>query len=614
MSLSPGIRLGTYEIRSTLGAGGMGEVYRARDTTLGRDVALKILPDSVAHDSDRIARFRREAQVLAALNHPHIAAIYGVEESQGVRALVLELVEGSSLAETLAARAPRGLGLEETVRIARQITEALEAAHENGIIHRDLKPANIKLRPDGTVKVLDFGLAKALDPTAGTSEASQSPTLTSPAMTGLGFILGTAAYMSPEQARGLAVDRGADIWAFGCVLFEMLAGSRPFLGEDATETIAAIVRGEPEWSRLPAETPDSVRRVLRRCLEKDRKRRFADIRDVRLDLEEPHNVPLTHTTVAPSASRRRERLAWVAALALTAGLASAAILRRGNETAPATALREVRVEITTPPTTDPVSLALSPDGEKLVFVASENGRPQLWLRSLSSGLARPLRGTDGASFPFWSPDSRSVGFFTNEKVQRIDIDGGSPRAIAPAPVGAGGTWNRDGLICSPRSRTHLSNRSPRTADNQPCWAALHQGWETPGSDFRSSCPMVVIFCTSCQRVAGYSSAIWMDPSDVGCLTRIQRLSSPHMIECSLSAVGCCLRKASILDACNSWANLLPWLVVSTSVPMGHRGCQPPLPGRSPIVPVQAASSEGWCGSIDPGRSSKPLENQIPPFP
>jgi serine/threonine protein kinase len=245
--------------------------------------------------------------------------------------------------------------------------------------------------------------------------------------------------MSPEQARGLAVDRGADIWAFGCVLFEMLTGSRAFQGEDATETIAAIVRSEPEWSRLPADTPANVRRVLRRCLEKDRKRRLADIRDARLDLDEQDRTPAISAPGTNGKMRRRERLAWSAALGLLALIAIGAMLRGGNETASATPGHVLRAEITTPPTTDPLSLALSPDGEKLVFVASSNGRPQLWLRSLSSGVARPLRGTDGASFPFWSPDSRSVGFFTNETLSRIDIDGGTPRAIVRAAVGTGGT-------------------------------------------------------------------------------------------------------------------------------------------------------------------------------
>lgn len=266
MSLSSGTRLGHYEVRTPLGAGGMGEVYRARDTRLGRDVALKILPDAFADDPERLARFEREATTLAALNHPHIAHIHGVEESGSTRALVMELVEGDDLAQRLVRGA---LPVDEAVPIARQIADALEAAHGAGIIHRDLKPANIKVRPDGTVKVLDFGLAKALDTTAGIgSDRGHSPTITSPAaMTHAGVILGTAAYMAPEQARGKAVDPRADIWAFGCVLYEMLAGRRAFGGDDLPDTLTAIMRDMPAWNALPADTPPAVRAVLERCLE-----------------------------------------------------------------------------------------------------------------------------------------------------------------------------------------------------------------------------------------------------------------------------------------------------------------------------------------------------------
>src|ERR1700704_5528094 len=283
MPLSAGARLGPYEILSAIGAGGMGEVYRARDTKLGRDVALKILPDVFASDPDRLARFTREAQTLAALNHPHIAHIHGLEEAGGLRALVMELVDGEDLADRIA-HGP--IPLDEALPIARQIAEALEAAHGQGIIHRDLKPANIKVRADGTVKVLDFGLAKAMDPLSSSSAAAalaSSPTITSPAaMTAAGIILGTAAYMSPEQARGKVLDKRTDIWAFGCVLYEMLTGLRPFGGHDVTDTIAAVVRADPDWSKLPTNTPTPIRRLLRRCLEKDRMRRLRDAADARL--------------------------------------------------------------------------------------------------------------------------------------------------------------------------------------------------------------------------------------------------------------------------------------------------------------------------------------------
>ena len=268
MGLIPGTRLGPYEITAQIGVGGMGEVYRAMDTRLKRAVAIKVLPAGLTGDVERLARFHREAEVLASLNHPHIAQIHGLEKSAGITALVMELVEGDDLAQRLARGA---IPLDEALPIARQIAEALEAAHEQGIIHRDLKPANIKVRPDGTVKVLDFGLAKALDPaTGGSPSVSHSPTITWPAMmTGVGVVLGTAAYMSPEQARGKPVDKRADIWAFGCVLYEMLTGKRAFKGQHVSDTLVAILRDEPDGSALPANTPTAVRKLLRRCLEKD---------------------------------------------------------------------------------------------------------------------------------------------------------------------------------------------------------------------------------------------------------------------------------------------------------------------------------------------------------
>jgi serine/threonine protein kinase len=294
MGLTTGTRLGPYEILSALGAGGMGEVYRARDTKLNRDVALKVIPDTFALDPDRISRFTREAQVLASLNHPHIAAIYGFEDSGQIHALVLELVEGETIADRIA-RGP--IPLEEALPIARQICEALEAAHEQGIIHRDLKPANIKITPDGVVKVLDFGLAKLTDPAhAPASDLSLSPTITTPAMTQAGMILGTAAYMSPEQAKGRPADKRSDLWAFGCVLFEMLTGTRPFDGEDVTDVMVAVLSKEPDWNALPARVPGSIRALIRRCLEKDRRKRVADIAAALFALDEP-------ASLAPPAGR-----------------------------------------------------------------------------------------------------------------------------------------------------------------------------------------------------------------------------------------------------------------------------------------------------------------------
>jgi len=441
MPFVAGRRLGPYEIAGPLAAGGMGEVYRARDTRLNRDVAVKILPELFAADPDRLGRFKREAQVLASLNHPNIGAIYGLEEADGIPALVLELVEGPTLADRIA-QGP--IPLADALPITRQICEALDAAHEHGVIHRDLKPANIKLRPDGAVKVLDFGLAKVLVGDGSGPDLSQSPTLTGGG-TREGVILGTPAYMSPEQARGLAVDKRTDIWAFGCVLFEMLTGRAAFAGETVSDTVAAILEHEPDWKALPSTMPGSIRRLLRRCLEKDRKRRLSDIADARIEIDEALATPsgeasaVTLVNVQPAGWRR----AWPWALALLTLMAAAIGLwsLRPAPTAP-----EARLEINTPPGRDP-SLAISPDGLTIVFTARSAGQSQLWVRSLDSPSARPLGGTERASSPFWSPDSRSIGFFADEKLKRMDIDGGSVRTlVSDAPRPLGGAWNSDGTI------------------------------------------------------------------------------------------------------------------------------------------------------------------------
>jgi eukaryotic-like serine/threonine-protein kinase len=428
----------------------MGEVYRARDTTLRRDVAIKTLPDAFAGDPDRLARFEREAHTLASLNHPHIAQIYGFESTNSVRALVMELVEGPTLADRIAlGRIP----LDEALPIARQIAEALAAAHEQGIIHRDVKPANIKLRTDGAVKVLDFGLAKLADPAGGAgpsggmggNEGLASPTITSPAMTRAGIILGTAAYMAPEQAKGKPADKRADIWAFGCVLYEMLTGRRAFGGDDVSETLAEVIKGQPDWTKLPPGTPSAIGRLLRRCLEKDRTRRLADISDARFEIDEAQAGASDGSGVSRGA--RWERLAWAAALALVSLVAIALMLAgRATPAAP-----EMRVEITTPPTSDAVSLALSPDGQTIAFVATASGRPHLWVRSLGSGAMRPLAGTEGASQPFWSPNSRSLGFFADGSLKRIDLDGGTVRVLADARLPRGGTWSGETILFAPRT-------------------------------------------------------------------------------------------------------------------------------------------------------------------
>jgi Tol biopolymer transport system component len=460
MSLANGTRFGSYEVVALLGQGGMGEVYRARDRKLDREIALKLLPDLFAHDPERLARFRREAQALAALSHPNIATIHGLEDVGGVQALVLELVEGPTLGEVLAVRgagakgsgvrqpARGGLPLDEALPIARQIAEALEEAHLHGIVHRDLKPANVKVRPDGTVKVLDFGLAKlgADGKTRGTEEAhiDNSPTITV-AATQLGVVLGTAAYMSPEQARGKLVDKRTDIWSFGCLLYEMLTGRRAFEGGEVTDVLARIIERDPDFAALPAATPPAIRRLLRRSLEKDRRRRLPDIADARLEIEEAA-APAADTAIparAPARSRGFAALVLGAAALLGAAVAVSVVLS-WTRAAPATLMS--RLDVVTPATGDPFSFAISPDGRHLAFVATVEGESRLWVRSLTESVARPLAGTNGASYPFWSPDGQAVGFFADSKLKRIDFVGGTVRILADAPSGRGGSWSRDDVI------------------------------------------------------------------------------------------------------------------------------------------------------------------------
>jgi eukaryotic-like serine/threonine-protein kinase len=443
-----GKTLGHYEITSQLGKGGMGEVYRARDTKLNRDVALKVLPSEFANDLERMGRFKREAQLLASLSHANIAAIYGLEESGDVRALVMELAEGPTLADRIG-KGP--IPLDEALSITRQIAEALEAAHEKGIIHRDLKPANIKVSPEGIVKVLDFGLAKALEGETAAADASQSPTL-SLAATKAGIILGTAAYMAPEQARGSAVDKRCDIWSFGVVLFEMLTGKQLFTGETVSDTLAAVLRSDVDWTLLPGDTPPGVRSLLRRCLTKDRKERLRDIGEARIAISEylanPFGRPVQETATA-GGHKLRERFAWAGAVVLL--LAALAVLsfihfRKAPVEAP-----DLHLQVITPPDTEPTDLAISPDGRSLAFVASAQGSRRLYVRSLNRVMAQPLAGTEGASLPFWKPDGRSIGFFADSKLKRIDIAGGLPQSLANASGGYGGTWNRDDIILFARS-------------------------------------------------------------------------------------------------------------------------------------------------------------------
>ncbi|HKC25395.1 MAG TPA: protein kinase, partial [Thermoanaerobaculia bacterium] len=443
MDVTRGGRLGGYEVVSAIGAGGMGEVFRARDPRLGRDVALKLLPADIANDPERLARFRREAQVLASLNHPHVGAIHGLEESNGTPFLVLELVEG----EDLAARLARGpIPLDEALAIALQIADALEAAHEKGIVHRDLKPANVKVTPEGVVKLLDFGLAKASSTSVASSEISLSPTLTAHG-TQAGMILGTAAYMSPEQARGRPVDKRADVWAFGVVLYEMLTGTRLFAGETVSDVLASVLKNEPDWSALGEDVPPRVRRVLVRCLQKDPRQRLHDIGDARLELLEKEAAPLPSPAALPRKRRLSRAALWLIALAAVGtavdiGLALASARKEPRRAMP------LRVSVLPPAgTLSSGPIELSPDGTKLAFTAAAaDGKTLLYWRSLDALDAKPLNGTEGAEAPFWSPDGVSIGFFAGKKLKRIAIAGGPPRELAGATDQRGGSWGSRGFI------------------------------------------------------------------------------------------------------------------------------------------------------------------------
>jgi len=471
MQLTVGSRLHTYEILAILGAGGMGEVYRARDTKLNRDVALKVLPEAFVGDADRLNRFTREAETLAALNHPNIAHVYDAGKPDATvpaAYLVMELVEGDDLSAHIS-RGP--MALADAVSIARQIADALEAAHEQGIVHRDLKPANVKVRGDGTVKVLDFGLAKALgrDPAGTSAGAMNSPTLTARA-TEMGMIIGTAAYMAPEQARGRAVDRRADVWAFGVVLYEMLTGRRAFDGDDISITLASVLKEDVRWDALPADLPVPVRRLLRRCLEKDPKRRLSAFGDARLELDDASagagtdrdGATASAAAAAPAAAAPawRRALPWVVAMtSLAAAIVTLAMSAPGRLT-PAPAPRKLLVSIGADASMPPNSSAtaiLSPDGTTLAFVAQQAGAVRLFVRRLDQLQAAPLAGTEDAAHPFFSPNGEWIAFFAGGKLKKVAVTGGAALTLCDAPVGRGGTWtDGDEIVFSPNSTSNVT--------------------------------------------------------------------------------------------------------------------------------------------------------------
>ena len=478
--LTPGTELGPYRVEALLGAGGMGDVYRARDTKLDRDVALKVLPESFTHDPERVARFTREARVLASLNHPNIGAIHGIEDRGDVHALVLELVEGPTLADRIAAGP---LPLAEALAIARQIADGLAAAHEHGVIHRDLKPANIKVCDDGTVKVLDFGLAKPVQEVRSISSgapipATPSPMVVSPVITATGVILGTAAYMSPEQAKGRSADKRSDVWAFGCVLYEMLTGTRVFNGEDVSETLAGVLKAQPDWTPLPAETPTAIRRLLRRTLEKEPRRRLSDLADGRLDIEEAQEPGAdgSRQTQPAGTSRLQRALPWAIVVALAAALITRTLFWKPSRAASASLSQYLSVDLGADASLSGSvqgmrPLAFSPDGSMLAFVGERGRGAQLYLRRLSQLHAVPLV-TGPVSDPFFSPDGQWIGFFSiaDGKLKKVPVAGGSAVPICDTDsfTSRGASWGDDqSIVFNPYSQAWTNLLRVASAGGKP---------------------------------------------------------------------------------------------------------------------------------------------------